>query len=226
MYFHGDHYGLSMNNKISLSYLILIIAPLFFGCRGPVRKENKNNASASSFSLHVGNEKYVIIDTKESVVAWTGSSVHGKHEGYVYISKGELMIENGQLMGGTVEVDMNTIEDDSHRSESNLIKHLKDTDFFDVEKFPFSTIAITGVSSINVEDKEITGNLTIKGITHPVIFPAKLEFDDNIIKANGRLVIDRTKWDVRYGSRKFYDILANQAISDSIEFNIKIVAKK
>lgn len=108
-----------MNNKISPSYLILIITPLLFGCRGPVTKENKNYASASSLSLHVGNDKYVIIDTKESVVAWTGSSVHGKHEGYIYISKGELMIENGQLMGGTVEVDMNTIEDDSHQSDNN-----------------------------------------------------------------------------------------------------------
>ncbi len=81
------------------------------------------------------------------------------------------MIENGQLVGGTVEVDMSTIEGDDHRSDNNLIKHLKDADFFDVKKFPFSTIAITRVASINVEDKEITGNLTIKGITHPVTFP-------------------------------------------------------
>jgi polyisoprenoid-binding protein YceI len=213
-----------MNNKISLSNLILIIAPLFFGCGGPVTGENKNNATASSLSLHVGNEKYFIIDTKESVVAWTGSSVHGKHEGYVYISKGELMIENGQLMGGTVEVDMNTIEDKNHQSENNLIKHLKDSDFFDVKKFPFSTIAITRVASINVEDKEITGNLTIKGITHPVTFPARIEVKGGIVKASGKLVIDRTLWDVRYKSGKFFDNLKDQAIADSIEFNMKIAA--
>jgi polyisoprenoid-binding protein YceI len=215
-----------MNNKLSTPYLILIIAPLFFSCRGPVKEENKNNASASSLSLHVGNEKYFIIDMKESVVAWTGSSVHGKHEGYAYISKGELMIENGQLMGGTVEVDMNTIEDGSHRSDNNLIKHLKDVDFFDVKKFPFSTIAITRVASINVEDKEITGNLTIKGITHPVTFPARLEVKGGIAEASGKLAIDRTQWDVRYKSGKFFDNLKDQAISDSIEFHIMIVAKK
>ena len=135
-----------MNNKISLSYLILIIAPLFFSCSGPVKEENKNNASPSSLSLHVGNEKYFIIDTKESVVTWTGSSVHGKHEGYVYISKGELMIENGQLMGGAVEVDMNTLETEKHRRKDGLINHLKSPDFFDVNKFLFSTIAITRVA--------------------------------------------------------------------------------
>jgi len=215
-----------MNNKPSITYLILIIAPLFFGRGGPVTKENKNNVSASSLSLHVGNEKYFMIDTKESVVAWTGSSVHGKHEGYAYISKGELMIENGQLMGGTVEIDMNKTEGPGHESDNNLINHLKGPDFFDVKKFPFSTIAISGVASINVEDKEITGNLTIKGITHPVTFPVKMEMKDGIVKASGKLVIDRTLWDVRYKSGKFFDNLKDQAIADSIEFNIKIVAKK
>jgi polyisoprenoid-binding protein YceI len=215
-----------MNNKLSITYLILIIASFFFACGGPSKEENKNNASAGSLSLHMGDEKYSIIDTKASEVTWKGSSVQGAHTGYVYISKGELMIENGQLMGGTVEVDMSTIEGDDHRSDNNLIKHLKDPDFFDVKKFPFSTIAITGVAAINDENKNITGNLTIKGITHPVTFPAKMEIKDGIVKANGKLVIDRTKWDVRYKSGKFFDNLKDQAISDSIEFHIMIVAKK
>ena len=211
--------------SFAIFFLFSTCAPLVFGC-GPVTGENKNNASASSLSLHVGNEKYFIIDTKESVVAWTGSSVHGKQEGYVYISKGELMIENGQLMGRTVEVDMNTIENKSHRSDNNFINHLKDPDFFEVKKFPISTIAITRVESINGENKKVTGSLTIKGITHPVTFPTKMEVMDRIVKANGKLVIDRTLWDVRYKSGKFFDNLKDQAIADSIEFNIKIVAKK
>lgn len=217
-----------MNNKLSTTYLILIIAPLFFGCRGPVKKENKNNASANSLSLHDGNEKYVVIDTKESVVTWKGSMLiaSNSHTGYVYISKGELMIENGQLMGGTVEVDMNTIADKNHGSDNKLVAHLKDPDFFDVKKFPVSTIVITRVVSINDEHKKVTGNLTIKGITHPVTFPAKMEVKDGIVKANGKLVIDRTLWDVRYKSGKFYDNLADQTMSDSIEFHINIVAKK
>lgn len=198
---------------------------MFFGCGGAVKEKNKN-ASAGSISLHVGDEKYIKIDKKESVVTWKGSSVEGAHTGYVYISKGELMIENGELMGGTVAVDMSTIEGDDHRSDNNLINHLKDPDFFDVKKFPLSTIVITEVETINVETKKVTGNLTIKGITHPVSFPANMEVNDGIVKANGKLVIDRTKWDVRYNSGKFYDNLADKTISDSIEFHIKIVAKK
>lgn len=216
-----------MNNKLSITYLILIIAPLFNGC-GNEKEGNKNNASASSLSLHVGNEKYFMIDTKESVVTWKGSSLNGLNTqtGYIYISKGELMIENGQLMGGIIEVDMNTIEDKNHGTDNNLVNHLKDPDFFEVIKFPFSTIAITKVVSINDENKNITGNLTIKGITHSVTFPAQIEVKDGIVKANAKLVIDRTKWDVRYKSAKFYDNLANQTMSDSIEYHIKIVAQK
>ena len=214
-----------MNNKLSIAYLILIIAPFFLGC-GPITGGNKNNASASSISLHVGNEKYFIIDTKESVVTWAGSSVQGKHEGYAYISKGELMIENGQLVGGTAEIDMNKIEGPGHGRDNNLINHLKSPDFFDVKKFPFSTIVITKVAAVNDENKTVTGDLTIKGITHPVTFPAKTEVKGGIMNAIGKLIIDRTLWDVRYNSGKFYDNLADQTISDSIEFNIKIVAKK
>ena len=72
----------------------------------------------------------------------------------------------------------------------------------------------------------VTGNLTIKGITHPVSFPATIEVGDEIVKANGKLVIDRTLWDVRYRSGKFFDNLKDQAIADSIEFHIMIIAKK
>ena len=218
-----------MNNKISITYLILILSSFFFGCRGPVKEENKNNASASFVSWgHVGNEKYVIIDTKESVVTWKGSMLIGpnSHTGYVYISEGELMIDNGQLVGGTVEVDMNTIEDENHGRDNGLIKHLKDPDFFDVKKFPISTIVLTKAASTTDENKKVTGNLTIKGITHPVTFPAKIEVKDGIVKMNGKLIIDRTKWDVRYNSGKFYDNLADETISDSIEFHVKIIAKK
>ena len=193
-----------MNNKLSITYFILIITPLFFSCHGPVKKENKNNTPASSLSLHVGDEKYFIIDTKESVMTWKGSSVHGAHTGYVYISQGELMIENGQLMGGTVEINMSTIEDKNHESDNGLINHLKDPDFFDVKKFPFSTIAITKAESINGENIKVTGNLTIKDITQEVTFPATMDVKDGIVKANGKLVIDRTLWGVRYKSGKFF----------------------
>ena len=215
-----------MSNKLTTAYLILIIAPFFFGC-GPVAVQDKNNASASSVSL---GQKY-IIDTKESIITWKGSMVFDfgeEHVGYVYISKGELMIEKDSLVGGTAEIDMKTIEYKDKESKNTPVKHLKSPDFFDVEKFPISTFAITKIESVNVRSKtiKVTGNLTIKGITNPVTFPAKMEVKDGIVRANGKIVIDRTQWGIRYRSGKFYDNLADQAVSDDFEIQMNIVAKK
>ena len=212
-----------MNNKLSITYLILMSAPLFFGCGGPVKEEN--NTSASSVTQ---GEKY-IIDMKESVLTWEGSMVFGfeeEHVGYVHLSKGELMIEKDQLVGGIFEIDMNTIEYKDKEDKNTPIKHLKSPDYFDVEKFPISTFSITKVAYAVRGNIKVTGNLTIKGITNPVTFPAKIEVKDGIVKANGKLVIDRTQWGIRYRSGKFYDNLADQAVSDDIEILMKIVAKK
>lgn len=211
--------------KTSIVCLLFFIDLFVFSCGVAIQEENKRNAPASFITLHVANENKALIDTKQSVIEWKGFNTFGSHAGYVHVSQGELIIKNGQLVSGKVDVDMNTIEDEKHENNSGLIKHLKDPDFFDVKKFPFAAIVITGFSTINAEDKEISGNLTIKGITHPVSFPAKIVVKDGGVKATGKLVIDRTKWGVRYGSTKFFDNLKDQTISDNIEFNIKIVAK-
>ncbi|UEG51846.1 YceI family protein [Mucilaginibacter daejeonensis] len=210
--------------KSSVPCFILIIAATILGCGGSERKGRKN-APKSPLSLHVGDEKYLQIDTNASVVTWKGSSLNGLNtqSGYVHISKGELMVNNGQPVGGTVEIDMNTIADKKHGRDNKLVNHLKDPDFFEVEKYPFATIVLTEVAQLSDERKNVTGNLTIKGITHQVNFPAKIVSKDSIIEANARLVIDRTKWNVRYKSAKFYKLLANQTMSDSIEFQMKIL---
>jgi polyisoprenoid-binding protein YceI len=170
-----------------------------------------------------------VIDKKVSMMTWKCSMVlagKGGHTGYVSLANGELTLEKGQLVGGAVEVDMNTIADEFHRSDNNLINHLKDPDFFDVGKFPTASFAITKVGPAENGTINITGNLTIKGIAHPVTFPAKIDAGDRALSANGKVTIDRTQWDVRYRSGTFFSDLADQAISDSIEFDMKIVAIK
>lgn len=201
-----------MNTSKSLPYSLFMIALLF---------------SAYS-SRPIGNEKYVI-DQYESIITWKCSMVFadkGGHDGYVSLSKGELMIEKGRLVGDIVEVDMNTIADEFHRNNNNLINHLKGPDFFDVEKFPISTFTITKVAPADGGAINVTGNLTIKGITHEVTFPANVDVKERTVTANGKVTIDRTQWDVRYRSGKFFASLADEAISDDIEFDMKIVARK
>ncbi|RFS15523.1 YceI family protein [Emticicia sp. C21] len=214
-----------MNNKLLITYLILMSTLFFLGCNGSGKEEDKNNSSASSTSL---GEKYVV-DTTESVVTWQGSMLFDfkeEHIGYVHLSKGDLMIDKGQLVGGKFEVDMNTMEYGDKENKNTPIKHLKSADYFDVEKFPTSTFAITKVDSVIRDNIKITGNLTIKGVTNEVTFPARIDVKDGIAKANAKLTFDRTDWGIRYRSGKFYDNLADQAVSDDVVLLMEIVAKK
>lgn len=209
---------------IKLAYLTLLLAPLVLGCGGASKEGNKNASAISAAS----GEKYSI-DTAESVVTWEGSMVFdfGKeHIGYVHLSKGDLMIDKGKLVGGEVEIDMNTIEFKDKEDKNPPIKHLKSPDYFDVEKFPTSTFVITKVDSVIRDNIKITGDLSIKGVTNAVTFPAQIEVKDGIVNANGKIVIDRTQWGIRYKSGKFYDNLADQAVSDEISLQMKVVAKK
>jgi polyisoprenoid-binding protein YceI len=216
-----------MNNKISLALLVLIIAPLTFAFREA--GQNETNGPAATMSVKpVAREKYVIMN-KESVVTWKGSMAFagkGEHIGYVSISKGELIMDKNQMTGGSVVLDMTTITDKVHGSDNSLIDHLKDPDFFDVKKFPIAVFVITNVAAATGGTVDVTGNLTIKGITNAITFPATLDVKTESVTASGKVTIDRTKWDVRYKSGKFFSDLADEAIADDIEFDMKIVAKR
>lgn len=220
----------TINNTLTL--IFLLTAFLFTACGG---QETKNTASASSASINpvtsakITGEKYTI-DTKESEITWYGSmfiTSKGSHTGFINISKGELLIEKGaKLVGGTVEVDMNTISDEGHGTNNNLIDHLKSPDFFEVEKFPYSTFAVIMVTPAKGDSVNVTGSLNIKGITRTVTFPATIEVKDDVLRATGKLSIDRIQFDVRYKSRAFGLAIADDLISDTIEFEVKMVGRR
>jgi len=217
-----------MNNKTSLLLFLLIIITMVSACRKAEPKENENKASKSAAVVKASAGEKYSVDKKETVVIWRNSmafSTNG-HWGYIYPSKGELMIEKGQLLGGTVEIDMNTIEDEKHGRDNGLVEHLKSADFFEVEKFPTAAFDITWVSPAIGSSMNVTGNLTIKGITHSISIPIMLIMTKEMVTATGHVTIDRTLWDVRYKSGKFFSNLANETISDDIQFEVKIVMRK
>ena len=198
-----------------------------------------------------GQKKY-IADTKQSVIIWTGSMLLGGWEGSTFrgdgtskgsvdLVKGDLLIENRQLVGGAIDVDMTTIE----QKFDDQRPHNKMPPFFDVEKFPVSTFVITEVEtgnngnikiptdgSIRVTTEgniKITGNLTMEGITKAVTFPAKMHFKDGMdgtVEMNGALVIDRTDWGIDAGSEKHFYQSGDGTISNDVKLFMKIVAKK
>ncbi|MBA4851443.1 YceI family protein [Emticicia sp. BO119] len=198
-----------------------------------------NGKTITDYYRKDGQKKYAI-DTKQSAVVWKGSRLLGAWEGTQFLGdgtstgdvdilKGELLIDNRQLLSGVVEVDMNTIENFvDQRSLNQLLP------FFDVKKFPVSTLTIAKVekwsdgNSRNEGNLKVTGNLTIEGITKAVTFPAKMYFKDGMdgtVEVNGTLIIDRTDWGINYNSEKQFP-KSGDAILDDVKLLMHIVAKK
>lgn len=164
------------------------------------------------------------VDPKKSHIEWVGKKVTGQHNGTIQIKSGHVMVEKDALTGGNFEIDLSSIEvlDLKGDSKENLTNHLKSDDFFSVEKHPVAKFMIT-----NVDGSNITGDLTIKDMTHPLTFPAKITIKKGSLEASAKGVnVDRTLYDIRYGSGKFFKGLGDKVIDDHFTLDITIVAGK
>lgn len=216
-----------MKNFIKVSSL-LFVGALMMSC---ANSENKTESSeAKQVSVSEG-EKTFSINASNSTINWIGSKPTGKHEGTIQISQGEVLVTDGNLVGGNFTIDMNTIKNvDLTEPEDNakLVGHLKSADFFEVEKYPTSKFVITSVEPItgSTENYNVTGNLTLKENTKSVTFPVLFSLTEEMLKVESTaFLIDRSEWDVRYGSRKFFDNLRDNYISDDISLKVTINAK-
>ncbi len=183
-------------------------------------------AFGSFFTL---SENYApaTVNKTESQVTWKASKVTGEHWGYVPIKNASLDITGGKITGGSFDMDMVnlTVEDlTDEKSKGNLTNHLKSDDFFSVEKFNTSTFKITDVKSTSATDYTITGDLTIKGITKPVSFPAKVAVAGNKMTATGSIKFDRTHYDIKFRSGNFFENLGDRMIYDEVNLDVKLVA--
>ncbi|MFF5383611.1 YceI family protein [Pedobacter suwonensis] len=165
------------------------------------------------------------VDVAKSTITWIGKKVTGSHNGTVALQSGTLAVNGKSVTGGTFVIDMTSIKDAD--GSAKLEGHLKADDFFGTTKFPTSTFVITKVagSGANVT---VTGNLTIKGITKPLNFPATVSVnaDGTASALAGKIIVDRTKYDIKYGSKSFFDSIGDKAIDDNFELSVKLVAKK
>ncbi|TXG39280.1 YceI family protein [Seonamhaeicola maritimus] len=166
-----------------------------------------------SFTTIDGDKKEIKIEN--SKVVWKGYKVTGSHEGTIAIKTGSLTFEADRLIGGEFEIDMTTISatDLEGNWKSKLDGHLKSDDFFGVETFPTAKLVFTSVEASGKNAYKVTGDLTIKGKTNPVVFTISVYGN----KANASIKIDRSKYDVRYGSTSFFDNLQDKAIYDEFD---------
>ena len=176
----------------------------------------------------ISEAEKVKVDTEASAVKWVGKKVTGQHSGSIGLKGGRLEMEDGQLTGGLFTIDMTSIncEDLSGDSKGNLEGHLKSDDFFGVETFPTATFVITRAVPQGPGKYKVVGNMTIKNTTEEIQFPATVEEKDGKYVATADLTIDRSKFDIRYGSGSFFDNLGDKTIYDDFELSVSLVAAK
>lgn len=184
----------------------------------------------STINFNVFSQEY-IVDAKKSKLEWLGEKISSKHYGTVDIKDGMLKKEVSNF-SGIFNIDMTSIKNIDLKDpqyNNKLIGHLKSDDFFSVDKFQTATFKLKSIKETkSKKDAKIThtvtGDLTIKGITNEISFPAKIKFNTNNFTANAKFVINRSKWDIRFGSGSFFDNLGDKMIYDDIQFTLTLVA--
>ncbi len=169
------------------------------------------------------------VDLEKSTVEWVGKKVTGKHHGTIKLKEANLTMEEGMLKGGSFVIDMTSIENldmAGKEGAGKLEGHLKSPDFFNVAEHPTARLDISKVVHRGTEGSyKVVGDLTIKGITKPIKFNAQFGEEDGMKVATADILVDRSEYDVRYGSGSFFDNLGDKTIYDEFELKVKLVLK-
>lgn len=203
----------------------LILTTGFISCK----EEKKEKVEAKDKVTVEKTASLNNVDLAASMLTWKGTKPTGAHNGTVALKEGSLMVENGTLKGGNFVVDMSSIKNldiEDAKKSANLVGHLTSADFFDVAKYPTSSFVIT-----SVEEKEgklaVTGNLTIKDVTKSITIPAMLSESEGVVTFKSEVFnIDRADFNVKYGSKKFFDNLKDKFIDDLVEMSFEVKTKK
>lgn len=183
----------------------------------------------SPFSILKDGTTSYQVNTSESVVNWKAEKVTGSHAGTINLKNGKLDFTDGVLTGGSFDLDMSTIVNTDQQGEwkAKLEGHLSSPDFFNIQEFPVANFVITrSVPKGTPGDYKVTGNLTIKGITKEIKFYTNVVEKGNQLNATADITIDRTDFDIRYGSGSFFDNLGDKTIYDEFFLTVQLVANK
>lgn len=216
---------------MKFSFLLLAVV-MVVSCKP---KGEKAEATAAGEVAEATGKEYTV-DAASSKLMWEGAKVSGKHNGTVNVSEGKVIFTDGALSGGSFTIDMASLVslDLDGNMKTNLENHLKgtvegkETDFFNVPKFPTAKFDITKVSKVmNNDDANylVYGNLTLKDVTKEINFRAKVdEVGGKMMVSTPAFTIDRTEWGIQYGSAKFIDGLKDKAINDEIGLQVSLAA--
>jgi polyisoprenoid-binding protein YceI len=171
-----------------------------------------------SFSVNAQTKK---VNVEKSSIHWIGKKFSGQHDGTINLKDGALVFKGKKLAGGNFVVDMTSINTTDLKGEmkGKLDGHLKADDFFGVEKFPTAEINFKKIGDKGNGTYIVTADLTIKGITNSVTFDMIVNGDT----ASTKLIIDRTKYDIKYKSKNFFENMGDNFIYDDFELEVALV---
>jgi polyisoprenoid-binding protein YceI len=215
--------------KTNFLRLFAIVALVSFSSCADKAKEAETKEAEAAAVAEATAVTYKA-DTNKSMVEWKGFKPTGSHNGTLSIAKGIVNVNDGNIESGTFAIDMTslTVTDIPAEEEANadLTGHLKGVDFFDVETYPSAKFEVTGVETVDGKTM-LSGNLTMKDATNNISIPVTTEMkDDMMMLTSETFTIDRSKWNVKYGSKSFFDNLGDKFINDDVELKVTLVATK
>lgn len=202
------------------SLIIASIATLaLVSCENPADKTTSASvsepvATAPSEAPATGGVQYSF--TPESEILFVGSKVTGSHSGGFKKFSGNFTVADGALVGTgqKIVIDMNSIWSD----DDKLTEHLKNEDFFHVEKHPEATFELTGLKQAAEGSFEVSGNLTLTGTTKNITFPATASVTDGKAKIHAKFDINRKDFGIVYPGR------TDDLIRDEVVVELKLEA--
>ena len=207
---------------------IAILALALTNCKDKAAEAETTAAEETAETTPV-SAKYMV-DDANSTIMWKGFKPTGSHTGTIAIESGVLTMNDGVVESGTFLIDMGSIAvtDIPAEDEGNakLSGHLKSPDFFDVAAFPSSAFTVTG---FEMKDGKglLSGNLKMKDATNNITIPVSVTDNGNTITLNSEtFTIDRSKWNIKHGSKSFFDNLGDKFINDEIELKVTLAADK
>jgi hypothetical protein len=217
-----------------VKFIIPVILALIIASCGGESKKPSQISEALEPGEKPANAIVKNIAKEKTTVAWIGSKIVGSpHDGTIGVKSGELYIVDNVLVGGKIVIDMTKIvvlDIENPDMNARLKGHLESDDFFSVETFPEAFFDMAKISQIEnaaagMPNYQIKGNLTIKGITHGISFPAFVHNMDGKLHAKADFSFDRALYDVRFGSGKFFENLGDNLIKDEIKISLDVIAE-
>lgn len=178
---------------------------------------------ACLFVLSSNAQNKLTADTTKTQLLWQGEKVMGQHTGSIHLQSGWLNWQDNKIQSGEFEIDMASLKESERNKQFE--GHLKSDDFFGVQTFPTSKLTITGSTPFDKGTGVVTGTLTIKGVTNPIEFKATTQKKDDGVWFFANIVIDRTKYNVKYGSGSFFDNLGDKTIYDEFKLKVNLLVK-